>query len=60
MQENYAFGQITPFIGSKSWMSLKVWFTFQNLGKEGIAKIIERRYAMAQYLKKKLRVNKSI
>lgn len=54
MQENYAFGQITPFIGSKSWMSLKVWFTFQNLGKEGIAKIIERRYAMAQYLKKKI------
>ena len=30
MKENYAFGQITPFIGSKSWMSLKVWFAFQN------------------------------
>ena len=51
MKEDYAFGQVTPFIGSKSWMSLKVWFTFQNIGKEGIAQIIERRCQMAQYLK---------
>ena len=54
MKEDYAFGQITPFIGSKSWMSLKVWFTFQNIGKEEIGKIIERRCEMAQYLKNKL------
>lgn len=51
MKEDYAFGQVTPFIGSKSWMSLKVWFAFQNIGKEGIAQIIERRCQMAQYLK---------
>lgn len=51
MKEDYAFGQVTPFIGSKSWMSLKVWFAFQNMGKEGIAQIIERRCQMAQYLK---------
>ena len=29
LKEPYEFGQITPFIGSKSWMSLKVWFAFQ-------------------------------
>ena len=51
MQEDYAFGQVTPFIGSKSWMSLKVWFAFQNMGKKEIGYIIERRYNMAQYLK---------
>lgn len=51
MKEDYAFGQVTPFIGSKSWMSLKVWFAFQNIGKKGIGELIERRCNMAQYLK---------
>ncbi len=51
MKEDYAFGQVTPFIGSKSWMSLKVWFAFQNIGKKGIGEIIEKRCEMAQYLK---------
>lgn len=50
LQEPYAFGQITPFIGSKSWMSLKAWFIFKNLGKEGIGEIVEKRCEMAQYL----------
>ncbi len=58
MQEDLAFGQITPFIGSKSWMSLKVWFTFQNMGREEIGKIIEKRCQMAQYLKQKLEQRK--
>ncbi len=51
MKEDYAFGQVTPFIGSKSWMSLKVWFAFQNIGKKGIGELIERRCNIAQYLK---------
>ena len=54
MKEDYAFGQVTPFIGSKSWMSLKVWFAFKNIGRKGIGEIIERRCQMAQYLKKNL------
>lgn len=58
MKEDYAFGQVTPFIGSKSWMSLKVWFTFQNMGKDGIAEIVERRCQMAQYLKEVLEKRK--
>lgn len=54
MKEDYAFGQVTPFIGSKSWMSLKLWFLFQNLGKKKIGKIVEKRCEMAQYLKNKI------
>lgn len=58
MKEDYAFGQVTPFIGSKSWMSLKVWFAFQNIGRKGIGEIIERRCNMAQYLKRQLEKRK--
>lgn len=58
MQEDLAFGQVTPFIGSKSWMSLKVWFAFQNMGKIEIGKMIERRCTMAKYLKEKLEQRK--
>ena len=31
MQEQYAWGQVTPFIGSKSWVSLKIWFLIKNV-----------------------------
>lgn len=58
MQEDLAFGQITPFIGSKSWISLKVWFALQNMGKEEIGKMIDRRCAMAKYLKERLEQRK--
>lgn len=54
MQEEYAFGQVTPFIGSKSWISLKLWFLFQNLGMKEIGNIINRRCEMAIYLKNTL------
>ena len=50
MQEPYAFGQITPFIGSKSWISLKAWFVLKNLGVREIGNIIERRHNMAMFL----------
>lgn len=58
MQEDFAFGQITPFIGSKSWVSLKLWFMIKNLGIEKIGKIIEKRCAMAQYLSEKINNSK--
>jgi len=54
MQEDYAFGQITPFIGSKSWVSLKLWFVIKNLGINGIGKMIDGRLEMAQKLKNKV------
>ena len=54
MQEDFAYGQITPFIGSKSWVSLKIWFSIKSLGINGYAKIIEKRVAMAKYLKEEI------
>ena len=54
MQEDFAFGQVTPFIGSKSWVSLKLWFMMKNLGIDKIGEIIEKRCEMAQYLSKKI------
>ena len=54
MQEDFAYGQITPFIGSKSWVSLKLWFSIKSLGVSGYAKIIEKRVEMANYLKEQL------
>jgi len=54
MKEDYAFGQITPFIGSKNATSLKLWFFIKHHGKRGIGDIIERRHKMAKLFKEKL------
>lgn len=51
MQEDFAFGQITPFIGSKSWISLKLWFAMKNFGVKKIGDMIEERCEMALYLR---------
>lgn len=51
MQEDFAYGQITPFIGSKSWISLKLWFAMKSFGVKGYGKLIEKRCEMANYLK---------
>lgn len=54
MQESFAFGQVTPFIGSKSWISFKVWCVIKNIGVKNIGKIIEKRHEMAKKFDKKL------
>ena len=54
MQEAFAFGQITPFLGSRPWNSLKLWFLFKNLGKKKIGEIIEKRHELALSLEKKI------
>ncbi|MDD9900027.1 MAG: pyridoxal-dependent decarboxylase, partial [Alphaproteobacteria bacterium] len=54
MKEDYAFGQITPFIGSKAFWSLKLWFLWKTLGRKNIGRLIERRHALAAYLSQKL------
>jgi len=54
MQEPMAFGQITPFLGSRSWNSLKLWFMMKNLGRRGLDKLIESRHQLAVYLKQRL------
>lgn len=50
MKEDHAFGQITPFIGSKAFWSLKLWFMWKTLGKENIGRLIEYRHGLAKYL----------
>lgn len=55
MQEEFAFGQITPFLGSRPWDSLKLWFVMKNLGKKGLSEIIEKRHELAKYLADRLR-----
>ncbi len=57
MKERYAFGQITPFIGSKPWVSLKLWFAMKSIGIDGYGKIIDNRHALA--LKLQSLVNQS-
>jgi L-2,4-diaminobutyrate decarboxylase len=47
MKEQYAFGQITPFIGSKPWLSLKIWFAMKHIGLKGFEDIINKRHSMA-------------
>lgn len=54
MQEPFAFGQVTAFIGSKSWISFKVWCVIKNIGVKNIGKIIEKRHEMAKEFAKKL------
>ncbi len=55
MQEQFAFGQITPFLGSKPWQSLKLWFMMKNFGKKGLDDLITKRHALAVYLSNALK-----
>ena len=48
MQEEFAFGQITPFVGSKSWLSLKLWFMMKNFGSRGLGTMVDERHETAK------------
>ncbi|MEI6731826.1 MAG: pyridoxal-dependent decarboxylase [archaeon] len=54
-KEKYSFGQITPFLGSRAFDSLKVWFLIKNLGKERIGELIEKRHELARYFEDELK-----
>ncbi|MCL1972445.1 MAG: pyridoxal-dependent decarboxylase [Endomicrobia bacterium] len=54
MKEDFAFGQITPMIGSKSFDSLKLWASIKYFGKNKIGEIVDKRYDLAKFLCKKL------
>ena len=49
---SYDLGQMTPFVGSKSFDSLKLWFLIKNLGLHGIEKLIDYRLMLAQQWRK--------
>jgi L-2,4-diaminobutyrate decarboxylase len=57
MQEQFDFGQVTPFFGSKSWKSLKLWFMMKNFGKKGLDDLITHRYKLAVYFFNALKSN---
>ncbi|MFI8973148.1 pyridoxal phosphate-dependent decarboxylase family protein [Nocardia asteroides] len=48
MQENFAFGQVTPFLGTKGWMSLKLWMMMLGRGRAGLASLADRRHELAR------------
>jgi L-2,4-diaminobutyrate decarboxylase len=45
--EEMSLGAITPFIGTKRFDSLKLWFLVKHLGRSGIASLIEQRHQLA-------------
>jgi L-2,4-diaminobutyrate decarboxylase len=45
MQADFAFGQITPFVGSRGWSSLKLWMMMRHHGRVGLADLIDARIA---------------
>lgn len=48
MTEDYAFGQVTPFIGTKEWSSLKLWAMMRAHGRTGLAEMMDRRLGITQ------------
>ncbi|MEU6562632.1 pyridoxal phosphate-dependent decarboxylase family protein [Nocardia nova] len=46
MQEDFAFGQVTPFIGTKDWSSLKLWMMMRGRGRTGLADLAEQRLSV--------------
>ncbi|CIU76780.1 pyridoxal phosphate-dependent decarboxylase family protein [Streptococcus pneumoniae] len=50
MNENMALGQTTPFLGSKSWISLKLWLVAKHLGSEKIGAMVDKRIELTNYL----------
>ena len=50
-KEKMSFGQITPFIGSKAWLSLKIWCVMKGYGQQGLREIIDKRQKLSQYLR---------
>lgn len=43
MRERYAFGQVTPFTGSRGWDSLKLWAMMRARGRAGLAAMADHR-----------------
>lgn len=52
--EEHSFGQITPFFGSRSFSSLKLYMLIKNLGLHGLSEVIEQRCEIAQLFASKI------
>ena len=54
MRQQNSLGQTTPVIGSKAFLSLRLWVLMKTHGVQGIAELIERRCALARKLAEKV------
>ncbi|MFE4800283.1 hypothetical protein ACFRFL_35975 [Streptomyces sp. NPDC056708] len=43
MQEDYAFGQVTPQLGTKEWTSLRAWAALRSQGRQGLTRLMDDR-----------------
>lgn len=48
MQEDYAFGQVTPQLGTKEWTSLRAWAALRSQGRAGLARLMDERLDRVQ------------
>lgn len=55
MKEEFAFGQITPMLGSRAFNSLKLWSMIKGLGRKNIGELVEKRHNLAVALFDKLK-----
>lgn len=46
--KKFDLGQISPFVGSKPFDSLKLWFLIKNLGVKGLGELVEYRFDLAK------------
>lgn len=46
--KKFDLGKITPFLGSRPFDSLKLWFLIKNLGLEGLGKLVDYRFELAE------------
>lgn len=53
-KEEFSFGQITPFLGSRAFNSLKLWMLMKHMGTNNIGKLVEHRHGMALYFASRL------
>lgn len=48
MQEDFAFGQVTPFVGTKEWVSVRAWAMMRAHGRAGLAAMMDARLDRAE------------
>lgn len=57
LKTQWSLGQITPFIGSKSFDALKLWTTIKYFGQEGIERLIDAHLALTKRIQGLINAN---
>lgn len=55
LNTHWSLGQITPFIGSKSFNALKLWTIIKSLGKNGLGQLIDERLELTEAIQSEIR-----